>query len=176
MLYEVITRAGEPPLPLQAKHRDKRLRFPAEALAPTMERAYEHPVWHEIGERCLGCGACTLLCPSCYCFNLSDRLDLSLSRGERVRTWDSCQFDQFTRVAGRDDFRSHQADRQRHRFFRKYKYLWDQYRRTACVGCGRCSRECLADIRPVQVLNRLYQEQERSASPPARAASSYTFV
>ncbi len=169
----VAARAGEPPLPLQAKHRDKRLRFPAEALAPTMERAYEHPVWHEIGERCLGCGACTLLCPSCYCFNLSDRLDLSLSRGERVRTWDSCQFDQFTRVAGRDDFRSHQADRQRHRFFRKYKYLWDQYRRTACVGCGRCSRECLADIRPVQVLNRLYQEQERSASPPARAASEY---
>jgi len=170
---EVAAREGEPPLPLQAKHRDKRLRFPVESLAPLLEQAYEHPVWQEVGERCLGCGACTLLCPSCYCFNLRDQLDLTLSSGERVRTWDSCQFDQFTRVAGRDDFRSNQSDRQRHRFFRKYKYLWDQYRRTACVGCGRCSRECLAGIRPVEVLNRLHDEQVRVEPQPARSGSEY---
>ncbi|NIQ94663.1 MAG: hypothetical protein GWN87_10930, partial [Desulfuromonadales bacterium] len=44
-------------------------------------------------------------------------------------------------------------------FFRKYKYLWDKHQRTACVGCGRCSRECLAGIRPVDVLNGLFRDQ-----------------
>ncbi|PLX94814.1 MAG: hypothetical protein C0621_04945 [Desulfuromonas sp.] len=130
-----------------------------ESLAPLLSEAYDHPIWKEIGDRCLGCGACTLLCPSCYCFNVQDRLDLNLEGGERVRTWDSCQFDQFTKVADGSDFRSHQADRQRHRFFRKYKYLWEKHQRTACVGCGRCSRECLAQISPTEVLNNLFATQ-----------------
>ena len=76
-----------------------------------------------------------------------------------MRTWDSCQFDQFTKVAGGGDFRANQADRQRHRFFRKYKYLWEKHQRTACVGCGRCSRECLAKIEPMAVLNDLFTER-----------------
>jgi len=152
-------RGGESPLPLQAKPCTEQLDFQAAALAPLLGGVYEHPMWRELGERCLGCGACTLLCPTCYCFNVQDQLDINLEGGERVRTWDSCQFDQFTRVAGGADFRADQADRQRHRFFRKYKYLWEKHERTACVGCGRCSRECLAGIAPVEVLNRLFVEE-----------------
>ena len=159
----VGARPGEPPLPLQVKQCPTRLDFPFESLAPLMEKVYEHPLWEELGGRCLGCGACTMLCPTCYCFNVEDRLDLNLAGGARVRTWDSCQFDQFTKVAGGDDFRGNQGDRQRHRFFRKYKYLWDKYQRTACVGCGRCSRECLSRIDPVPLLNRLFDEQARPA-------------
>ena len=155
----VAARAGEPPLPLQLKQCETTLQFPVESLAPLLGGVYDHPMWKEIGERCLGCGACTLLCPSCYCFNVQDRLDLNLEGGERVRTWDSCQFDQFTKVAGGGDFRANQADRQRHRFFRKYKYLWEKHQRTACVGCGRCSRECLARIEPTAVLNDLFTER-----------------
>lgn len=157
-------RAGEPPLPLQVKRMPARLRFPVESLPNLLGELYDHPVWQELGERCLGCGACTLLCPTCYCFNVQDKLDLDLESGERLRTWDSCQFDQFTRVSGGDDFRSNQADRQRHRFFRKYKYLWDKHKRTACVGCGRCSRECLAGIRPVEVLNGLFRDRGPAAA------------
>ncbi len=150
---------GEPPLPLQVKQCSRSLQFPAESLAPLLEQVYDHPLWKEIGDLCLGCGACTLLCPSCYCFNVQDRLDLNLQGGERMRTWDSCQFDQFTRVSGGGDFRADQADRQRHRFFRKYKYLWEKHQRTACVGCGRCSRECLSGIDAPTVLNRLFAGQ-----------------
>lgn len=155
----VAARPAEPPLPLQLKQCASSLRFAVESLAPLLGEVYDHPLWQELGERCLGCGACTLLCPSCYCFNVQDRLDLDLEGGERVRTWDSCQFDQFTRVAGGSDFRANQADRQRHRFFRKYKYLWEKHQRTACVGCGRCSRECLARIEPVAVLGALFAER-----------------
>lgn len=167
---QLAERPGEPPLPLQLKQCETALRFPLESLAPLLGGVYDHPLWQEIGERCLGCGACTLLCPSCYCFNVQDRLDLNLAGGERVRTWDSCQFDQFTKVAGGGDFRANQADRQRHRFFRKYKYLWEKHQRTACVGCGRCSRECLARIAPVEVLNGLFEE--RAAPLPASAPGS----
>jgi NAD(P)H-flavin reductase len=151
--------AEESPLPLQVKECGSRLHFPVESLAPLLGELYDHPVWQEVGDKCLGCGACTLLCPSCYCFNVEDRLDLNLEGGERVRTWDSCQFDQFTKVTGGNDFRSNQADRQRHRFFRKYKYLWEKHQRTACVGCGRCSRECLTRIDPAEVLNSLFEER-----------------
>jgi len=154
----ILDREEEAPLPLQVKPCEQQLDFSVEALAPLLGDVYEHPLWQEIGHRCLGCGACTLLCPTCYCFNVEDRMDLDLSGGERVRTWDSCQLDHFTRVAGGRDFRADQADRQRHRFFRKYKYLWEKHERTACVGCGRCSRECLAGIAPVEILNRLFVE------------------
>lgn len=155
----VAARPGESPLPLQLKQCETTLQFPVESLAPLLGGVYDHPTWQQIGERCLGCGACTLLCPSCYCFNVQDRLDLNLEGGERVRTWDSCQFDQFTKVASGAEFRTNQADRQRHRFFRKYKYLWEKHQRTACVGCGRCSRECLARIEPMAVLNDLFTER-----------------
>ncbi len=155
----IAARQSEPPLPLQIKQCRARLDFPFESLAPLLDKAYDHKVWEEIGQRCLGCGACTMLCPSCYCFNVQDQLDLDLAGGERVRTWDSCQLDQFAKVAGGADFRGNQSDRQRHRFFRKYKYLWEKHKRTACVGCGRCSRECLSRIDPLSVLNRLYREE-----------------
>ena len=152
-------RPGEPPLPLQVKQCFHKLLFPYESLSAVLEDAYDDSLWNEVGGKCLGCGACNLLCPSCYCFNVTDRLDINLEGGERVRTWDSCQLDQFSKVAGGSDFRADQADRQRHRFFRKYKYLWEKHRRTACVGCGRCSRECLAGIEPTDVLNRLFEDQ-----------------
>jgi NAD(P)H-flavin reductase len=155
-LPQVANRPGEPPLPLQVKQTESALRFSVDSLAPLLEGVYDHPLWGDLGEKCLGCGACTLLCPSCYCFNVQDRLDLDLEGGERLRTWDSCQLDQFSKVAGGGDFRADQADRQRHRFFRKYKYLWEKHQRTACVGCGRCSRECLSRIDPPSVLNRLF--------------------
>lgn len=155
-----LTMAGphEAPLALQVKQCESRLLFPTESLPLLMKDAYEDPIWKKLGSDCLGCGSCTLLCPSCYCFNVQDKLELNLKEGQRVRTWDSCQFDQFAKVNGGDNFRSSQSDRQRHRFYRKYKYLWDQHQRTACVGCGRCSRECLAKIKPTEVLNQIFSQ------------------
>lgn len=164
------TAAGpaEAPLPLQIKQCTTRLQFPTESLPALMEKAYDDPTWKRLGKDCLGCGSCTLLCPSCYCFNVQDKLEINLKEGQRIRTWDSCQFDQFAKVSDGENFRSSQADRQRHRFYRKYKYLWDQHQRTACVGCGRCSRECLSRIEPTEVLNQLFAESpqpEQQAAP-----------
>lgn len=163
-------KVDDPQLPASNKSCESSIRFPMESLAPVLGEGYDHGIWKEIGHRCVGCGACNLLCPTCYCFNVQDRLDINLQGGERVRTWDSCQFDQFTKVSGGSDFRPDQSDRQRHRFFRKYKYLWEKHQRTACVGCGRCARECLAGIDNTEVLNELFAEKviaEREMSPGA---------
>ncbi|SHJ07996.1 NAD(P)H-flavin reductase [Malonomonas rubra DSM 5091] len=161
----------ESPLPLQVKQCDNKIKFPFESLPNLLEDAYDDKIWQELGHRCLGCGSCTLLCPTCYCFNVQDKLEISMQEGQRIRTWDSCQFDQFAQVANGNNFRSSQADRQRHRFFRKYKYLWEKHQRTACVGCGRCRRECLSEIEPVTVLNQMFADSPQPAE--TRPGSEY---
>lgn len=133
-----------------------KLEFDVGELAPLMSRSFNSPLWDELAEICLACGSCTLVCPTCFCFNVYDEVELSLQSGERLRRWDSCQLDEFARVAGGENFREHQAARLRHRFMRKGLYLWTKYGELGCTGCGRCARACLADISPVNVFNELH--------------------
>jgi sulfhydrogenase subunit beta (sulfur reductase) len=125
-------------------------------LSPMMSQSYDSLLWEELGEICLACGQCTLVCPTCFCFNVYDEVELNLQDGERWRRWDSCQLDEFARVAGGESFRRHQAARLRHRFMRKGRYLIEKYGELGCVGCGRCARSCLVDISPVNVFNELH--------------------
>jgi ferredoxin len=124
-------------------------------LPALMSQSYNSPVWNELAEICLACGQCTLVCPTCYCFNVYDEVELNLEDGERKRRWDSCQLDEFASVAGGENFREHQAARLRHRFMRKGRYLVEKFDALGCVGCGRCARSCLVDISPVNVFNDL---------------------
>jgi ferredoxin len=126
-------------------------------LSPLMSQSYHSPVWAELADICLACGQCTLVCPTCFCFNVYDEVELDLQDGERYRRWDSCQLDEFARVAGGENFREHQAARLRHRFMRKGRYLIEKYEELGCVGCGRCARSCLVDISPVNVFNDLHR-------------------
>jgi formate hydrogenlyase subunit 6/NADH:ubiquinone oxidoreductase subunit I len=134
-----------------------RLDFDVSELPSLMSVSYDSPLWDELGERCLACAMCTNVCPTCYCFNVEDEVDLTLSAGSRVRVWDSCQLDKFATVAGGHDFRKTRARRQRHRFFRKGKYQTDAFGLLGCVGCGRCAQACLVDITPVGTWNELHR-------------------
>ncbi|HEY44280.1 MAG TPA: hypothetical protein G4O11_09895 [Anaerolineae bacterium] len=136
-----------------------RLVFDITELPSLLALSYDNTLWDEIGDRCLGCGACTIVCPTCYCFNVIDEVDFSLHRGARSRVWDSCQLDRFATVAGGHNFRVNRSDRQRHRFFRKGKYQMEAYGLVGCVGCGRCAQSCLVHISPVEVFNELYRRQ-----------------
>lgn len=133
-----------------------KLEFDVGELAPLMSRSYNSSVWDELAEICLACGQCTLVCPTCFCFNVYDEVELNLQDGERWRRWDSCQLDEFARVAGGENFREHQAARLRHRFMRKGRYLLEKFGELGCTGCGRCARSCLVDISPVNVFNDLH--------------------
>ena len=140
-----------------------RLEFDVTDLPSLLSTSYDSKLWDELGARCLACGMCTNVCPTCYCFNVVDEVDLTLSAGRRFRVWDSCQLDGFASVAGGHDFRSTRAARQRHRFFRKGKYQTDAFGLVGCVGCGRCAQACLVDITPVDTFNELHRRRHRPA-------------
>jgi sulfhydrogenase subunit beta (sulfur reductase) len=122
--------------------------------------SFRASVWKELNERCLACGNCTNVCPSCYCFDIRDELDLSLKTGTRYRVWDSCQLEPFARVAGGINFRKERSARQRHRYYRKFRYPVDRFSRFFCTGCGRCTRTCMASISLKETLNALIKESE----------------
>jgi len=132
-----------------------KLEFAVGELSALMSQANDNPLWDQLAEICLACGQCTLVCPTCFCFTVEDEVELDLGKGERWRRWDSCQLDEFARVAGGESFRKHQAARLRHRFMRKGRYLMEKYGELGCTGCGRCARSCLVDISPVTVFNDL---------------------
>jgi formate hydrogenlyase subunit 6/NADH:ubiquinone oxidoreductase subunit I len=137
-----------------------RLEFDVSDLPSLLSMSMKSSLWNELGERCLACAACTNVCPTCFCFDVLDEINLDLKHGQRVRIWDSCQLDEFATVAGGHNFRKSRALRQRHRFMRKGKYILEAHKHLGCVGCGRCARACLVDINPVSVFNELYRQQE----------------
>lgn len=120
-----------------------------------LEGAWKSPVWEELGAKCLSCGTCNLVCPTCYCFDAADQMQLNLTDGERVRRWDGCVLRDFATVAGGHNFRKEAASRVRHRYYRKFQYLMTKYGKAFCTGCGRCSRSCLVHINPPETISAL---------------------
>jgi ferredoxin len=110
---------------------------------------FEAPVWEALHEKCLGCGICTFLCPTCHCFDILD--EAKGSSGERIRIWDSCMFPLFTLHASGANPRPSGSARLRQRVMHKFKYYVDNNGCIACTGCGRCIQYCPVsmDIRAV---------------------------
>ncbi len=121
----------------------------------TFDKSFKADVWTDVGKRCVACGNCTAVCPTCYCFDVTDEMETDLSSGARYRIWNSCQMDDFAKVAGGEDFRKGRDGRQRHRYYRKFKYAVDKFNRYFCTGCGRCTRTCMAGIKLVETVNSL---------------------
>jgi len=119
------------------------------------EKNKDHPVWEKEASRCLSCGSCIMVCPTCYCFDVADELALSLKKGERLRRWDACMLRDFTLVAGGEVFRDSAKGRLEHRINRKFNYLMKKHGQSVCVGCGRCVRACLADISPKTIAEEI---------------------
>jgi formate hydrogenlyase subunit 6/NADH:ubiquinone oxidoreductase subunit I len=141
-----------------------RLDCDATDLPELVGRASESKHWQELGDICLACGMCTQVCPTCYCFNIDDQVDLRLQRGSRYRSWDSCQTNEFAMVAGGHDFRSKRAARQRHRFLRKAKFQYEANDMVGCVGCGRCATACLVHISPITTFNELWRKKNQAVA------------
>ena len=129
-------------------------------LSELLAKSYDHPIWEEKARLCFSCASCNLVCPTCYCFDVQDDVDWTLKSGERVRTWDGCMLEKFARVAGGHNFRGEKAERFRHRYYRKGKYIPDMIGECGCVGCGRCITVCVSEIaQPVEVFNSLLEDE-----------------
>jgi len=122
------------------------LSFSWKDIPKVMEAGYDSPLWRERAKKCLSCGSCNLVCPTCYCFDIQDEVDDRLQTGRRYRMWDGCMLEGFTRIAGDHNFRERPWQRYRHRYMRKGKYIFDKLGELGCVGCGRCVRACTARI------------------------------
>lgn len=135
---------------------------PVEQVFDLVSKKFKSPVWEKHVERCFSCGTCNMVCPTCYCFDVSDDMNLDVSSGNRTRTWDGCMLPHFAVVGGGHNFRPDPAARQRHRVKRKFEYLPDRYSQGAvCVGCGRCGRQCTANIDIYDIIIDLIQEGDR---------------
>jgi sulfhydrogenase subunit beta (sulfur reductase) len=114
-------------------------------------------VWSAEGERCLSCGACSAVCPTCYCFDLVDVAGTDGSVN-RKRVWDNCFFAEHGRVAGGFDFRADRAARLRFRMEHKRLGFGDLRGQDSCVGCGRCRTVCPVDIDLDRIAEQLVTE------------------
>jgi sulfhydrogenase subunit beta (sulfur reductase) len=147
---------------LKAAHFTKRLPYSVRYLPELLDASYDSLLWDAIARRCFSCGTCTNVCPTCYCFNVEDKLNIDATSGRRERVWDSCQLKVFAQVAGGENFREHRSSRLRHRMFRKGKYVLARTGETGCVGCGRCSRHCVAAISILEAFQQIAGEAAES--------------
>jgi len=118
--------------------------IPAKAIKPILDVNFEHPFWNTIYQKCLACGTCTFLCPTCHCFDITD--EMKYGDGRRLRNWDSCMFPMFTKETSGHNPRTSQKERWRQRAMHKFKYYVDNFNAIACVGCGRCVKYCPVNI------------------------------
>lgn len=117
-------------------------------LPQIIYRNLDHSRWAEVAKRCVACGNCTTVCPTCFCNTTCDKLSLAgISSGEgvRLKIWDSCFNPHFARVHGAN-FRASRRARFRHWMAHKLAYWIEQYGALGCVGCGRCMTWCPTGI------------------------------
>ena len=101
------------------------------------------PIWEEYNARCISCGRCNFVCPTCTCFTMQDIFyKENKNVGERRRVWASCQVDGFTDIAGGHSFRNSKGDRLRFKAMHKVYDFNKRFGYQMCVGCGRCDDNC----------------------------------
>ncbi|CAI7975270.1 sulfhydrogenase subunit beta (sulfur reductase) [Frankia sp. Hr75.2] len=105
----------------------------------------EHPRWDEVAQRCLSCGNCTMVCPTCYCTSVEDVSDLTGGTAERWRSWESCFSLDHSHTHG-GDVRASGRSRYRQWLTHKFGTWHDQFGTSGCVGCGRCVTWCPVGI------------------------------
>ncbi|HEX8960263.1 MAG TPA: 4Fe-4S dicluster domain-containing protein [Geobacteraceae bacterium] len=114
------------------------------------------PLWDDFASRCLSCGACSLCCPTCYCFDVREQGCLDGATAVRLREWDNCLFREHGEVAGGFNFRKSRRERFLYRYQHKYLGFGPTRGIVACVGCGRCREVC-----PVRIdLLELFGEED----------------
>jgi ferredoxin len=112
--------------------------FETKNLKEKLEQNFNSDYWETVSQSCLGCGVCTFLCPTCFCFDIVDETQ----RRERVRNWDTCMFRTYSLEASGHNPRPSKVERTRQRLSHKFVYWLDQVNQIGCTGCGRCVRYC----------------------------------
>lgn len=120
-------------------------RLDTTGLRELLRDNFDHPQWDDIAQRCLACGNCTQVCPTCFCVTVEDSSSVTGDQAERWRRWDSCYSLAFSYIHG-GSVRVSTKSRYRQWLTHKLSYWHDQFGSSGCVGCGRCIAWCPAGI------------------------------
>lgn len=139
-----------------------------DGLPELLGRNVEHRIWDWFAHHCMGCGNCTMVCPTCFCSTVTDSTDLATGAATRTRRWESCYTHQFSYVTS-GPVRSATSARYRHWLTHKLGAWWEQFGSSGCVGCGRCLTWCPVGI---DWTNEVAQLQTEDAARQAHEAST----
>jgi len=137
-------------------------------LPQALYDAHEHTRWDDAAARCLACGNCTMVCPTCFCHAVEEVPDLTHSHSEHNRLWDSCFTQEHGYIHGKN-LRPTIKDRYRMWLTHKLASWIDQYETSGCVGCGRCITWCPVGIDLTEELPALLKPSTPSKEKPNRA-------
>lgn len=124
-----------------------------------IKKSYANPIWKNLGSRCLGCEKCTIVCPTCFCFNMYDEFELPETANnlsaKRTRAWDSCYNTEFSEITGGAKFLKSIQNRIYNYYDHKFVRIPTEYNMPGCVGCGRCSDVCPAGINIKDIIAKI---------------------
>lgn len=129
-----------------------------EGLTDKLDGIFESQFWKRTAMKCLGCGICTFLCPTCHCFDIHD--ESTVEKGARIRVWDSCMYPEYTLQSSGYNPRPERMNRVRNRIYHKYSYFPKNFDVIACVGCGRCIDMCPVNIDVIDITTRVKEVRE----------------
>ena len=134
-----------------------------EGIKELLYRNFEHPRWDEVAERCLTCGNCTMVCPTCFCTTVEDVTDLAGEHVERTQSWDSCFTVDYSHIHG-GAVRASPRSRYRQWMTHKLASWWDQFDSSGCVGCGRCITWCPVGIDITEEARAIRESEGRAGA------------
>jgi len=129
-------------------------------LTKILDLEFQAPVWLEWGKRCLSCGTCAQVCPTCYCYGVEEHVDMDLAHGRKEKMLYSCNILDFASVAGGHNFRPESHTRLKYRYYHKHRGFVEAFEESLCVGCGRCGQSCLAGITVPEVIASVRASKE----------------
>jgi ferredoxin len=149
-------------LKVQRTREQMKRQLDTSGIKELLDNNLEHPEWSEVAGRCLSCGNCTMVCPTCFCCTVEDSTHLDDDLITRTRHWESCYTHQFSYVTAGPE-RNTIRGRYRHWLRHKLGTWWDQFGTSGCVGCGRCITWCPVGIDLVEEIAAL---RKRSHAEP----------
>ena len=164
-LQQITTRAPE-----EADHllymkvvTEKNGKFTAQVdttdLTKILDMEFQSPVWKQWGDKCLGCGTCANVCPTCYCYGVEETVNIDLKGARKSKMLYSCNVLDFAEVAGGHNFRPERSSRLKYRYYHKHRGFVEAFEESLCVGCGRCGEACLAGITVPEVIASVRGEE-----------------